>query len=1404
MRKQNFSFKALLMVAVLSFAGIFSANATAYYGRHMQNDEIRAMKVGESKTIVMANSCHTSNYFLGWDGTQALGGITFTDDGLVVGGVCFAYKTSNQDQAANNAAYKFKLTREADGFTLLASDGVTYLGYEGNKVVWSETPSYWSVAELEANDLGNVVPTDGAQYVHKAADLTRFVGGENFLNSQNSPAALSMKPGTGGWSYWMVYEVDFYLDPTGDVTVESPWQGDYVIPGGIYYLYNPAGKGFVAGGNSWGTRAVFAADAYPVTVEKVDGGFTLKTVTNQWIGENLFVDVTPGGVFELEQVGKYVYTIKHGENYIGYTTNNEVNDTKDVNAGCYWQFITKPRLIAQLKDATPEAPMSATALIGMSNFSRVNQTFDKYWTKDRMNGNGGALGGDDTNNCYEIWNSDAAGFDFNQTINYLPAGTYRISAQGFYRQGSPAEDCDAYQNGTLIDIPVKLYANGASKAVLSERAELSAIDEGTSTALGKYADSMTQASHYFSAGCYWNSVYVEIAENEPLKFGFVKDGGVPYDWFICDNFQLTYYGNVKIAAELQAADDLAAAKAQLTKDIAALESTVAKAKSALALASDGDIEALKAAIQAGDAALAAAKTTLAGATKAAQAEEASAKAVEAAKAIEAAKANVTFIPTVESPWLGEAFDAEAIAMLYNPNAGQFFGSAATTSPWATQASTDAVPVNFTLVAAEEEGFYKFICTLYPERTIGWDASADPQFFNDITTQAVTTYKFEQVETSDPKQTVYSIYVKSAKSDGSAAIEGYLYADGPASKISVKETLDETGFWQFFDQTAKLDLKAAIEAAGANAYEAIALQTTDASAAGYLWSNAPDQAEGQHPEYMLDGDPNTFFHSDWHGVVSDPHYLEIDMGEGQSISEFAIKYQRRMSNNADRATEIIIEGSNDGETYTAIRTLTQAADGLPTVQGDDTYTSPIINAGTGYRYVRFTVSKTSSNKIFFTFSEFGLVSKSANYDAVLAAVAAAQGVYDDPNATKTDYVTAKARLEAAIEGKLADGTYYFYNAESGKFLSRGAAWGTQACLGDYGLPFTISTNAESISNLKSLDWQNRGLGLINGTDGGAYVDATGEFDYNYEVVDGGYIFKNVLDGYMAVVDNANTKALFGLGTHATKEDALVFQALTASEYEAVIAARFEAETNAAAKAAGIDDAQNVIDNWYLIDVTDKVQSAALINGYSGWNWASGLYRGGSLASDGNGTECYQGTGVLSQTVSGLMPGFYKASIQGYVRIDGQRAGNIDWFNQGYLMSTTYFEANGNKTRIQPIGAEADLNGSSIYPNWMSEGAACFAEGRYVNEVYAYVGTDGTLKLSVNLPTWKDECWVMLQNVKVYRFSAEPEAINGEEGTTGIQNASVEAADAPVYDLFGRKVSDLQKGVIYIQNGEKIMK
>ena len=756
---------------------------------------------------------------------------------------------------------------------------------------------------------------------------------------------------------------------------------------------------------------------------------------------------------------------------------------------------------------------------------------------------------------------------------------------------------------------------------------------------------------------------------------------------------------------------------------------------------------------------------------------------------------------IDTPWAGDAINAANMAgQFYNPASANFLNQG---NDWGTQATRAEEGLSFNLTQ-NEEGLYKIVTRKYAGQQFGWDKSAEGKLYVDITNQANSFFKFETVKALNPDAIVYTIWMESTASDGST-LSGYLAANGENTVVGIVPEVNDYCYWQFVDETekcaledAKVELQAAIGAASAQAYASLALQTSDATAAGYLWSNAPDQQEGQHPEYMLDGDVNTFFHSDWHGVVTDPHYLEVDMGEGQSISEFSLSYTRRMNNNNNRATEIIIEGSNDGENFTAIRTLTEAEDGLPTVAGNDSYTSPMISCGAAYRYIRFTISKVNNATIFFTFSEFGLGVKGNRFGIVTSAVAAAQAVLDDESATIADIAAAKAALAEALESKIADGTYYLINNASGKFLSRGAGWGTQACLADFGLPFNVSTDAEGIIRLSSIDMPDQRLSYVDGTFNGSYVDGDGR-DSNFRVLatDNGYIFKNDAAGYLGIEPDAATKAWYGVGAHASEAEALTFELLSADEYEAIIAANFKAGKDAAAAAAGIDDADYAISNWYAIDATSNVKSAALVGGYDGWTWKNfgdlGLNRGGGLASNENGTECYEGSGILSQVVEGLTPGFYKVTLNGFYRTNWERTVNVDWCENGWFVSTAYLQANGNKVRIKPVGEEASINeaGDNIYPNWMNESKDCFDRGLYLNEVYACVGADGKLEVSINIPSWASQCWLMFNNLKLYRYSSEPEAIDGD--ATGIQAVAAEAGTSTIFNANGAQVAEPVKGV-----------
>ena len=762
---------------------------------------------------------------------------------------------------------------------------------------------------------------------------------------------------------------------------------------------------------------------------------------------------------------------------------------------------------------------------------------------------------------------------------------------------------------------------------------------------------------------------------------------------------------------------------------------------------------------------------------------------------------------VDTPWTGDVLEGAKLAgQFYNMASANFLNQG---NDWGTQASRAEEGLSFNL-AQNEEGLYKIVTRNYADRQFGWDKSADGKLYVDITTQTTSFFKFETVQTLNPSVVAYTIWMESTATDGSA-LSGYLAANADNTIVGISAELNDYCYWQYIDETAKwaivdakAELQAAMIAANAQSFASLALQTTDPEAAGYIWTNAQEPKEGPIAN-LIDGDTNTFFHSNWSSESETTHYLEVDLGEGKSLQDFSISYTRRMNNNNNRPTEILIEGSNDGKNFTAIRTLTAEADGLPTVQGNDSYTSPMISGKEAYRYIRFSVMATnngavsgSSSSLFFTFSEFGLGVKGVRYGIVTNAIAAAQAVLDDETASVADIAAAKAALAEALESKIADGTYYLINNASGKFLSRGAGWGTQACLADFGLPFNVSTDAEGIIRLSSIDMPDQRLSYVDGTFNGSYVDGDGR-DSNFRVLatDNGYIFKNDAAGYLGIEPDAATKAWYGVGAHASEAEALTFELLSADEYEAIIAANFKAGKDAAAAAAGIDDADYAISNWYAIDATSNVKSAALVGGYDGWTWKNfgdlGLNRGGGLASNENGTECYEGSGILSQVVEGLTPGFYKVTLNGFYRTNWERTVNVDWCENGWFVSTAYLQANGNKVRIKPVGEEASINeaGDNIYPNWMNESKDCFDRGLYLNEVYACVGADGKLEVSINIPSWASQCWLMFNNLKLYRYSSEPEAIDGD--ATGIQAVAAEAGTSTIFNANGAQVAEPVKGV-----------
>lgn len=105
-------------------------------------------------------------------------------------------------------------------------------------------------------------------------------------------------------------------------------------------------------------------------------------------------------------------------------------------------------------------------------------------------------------------------------------------------------------------------------------------------------------------------------------------------------------------------------------------------------------------------------------------------------------------------------------------------------------------------------------------------------------------------------------------------------------------------------------------------------------ASYLSSNASDYEEGQHLEYLLDDNPYTFWHSDWHGQVQDPHYLQIDLPS--PLSGGILLYVLRRITENNHVTCMGCHGSNDGTTWTHLGDI-QLPNGY---SGAESYSTPV--------------------------------------------------------------------------------------------------------------------------------------------------------------------------------------------------------------------------------------------------------------------------------------------------------------------------------------------------------------------------------------------------------------------------------------------------------------------------------
>ena len=342
----------------------------------------------------------------------------------------------------------------------------------------------------------------------------------------------------------------------------------------------------------------------------------------------------------------------------------------------------------------------------------------------------------------------------------------------------------------------------------------------------------------------------------------------------------------------------------------------------------------------------------------------------------------------------------------------------------------------------------------------------------------------------------------------------------------------------------------------------------------------------------------------------------------------------------------------------------------------------------------------------------------------------------------------------------DGTYYLKVAATttdlttyststgtvGKYLARGAAWGTHATVDTYGLPIIISTNRYNLSTLQVADTK-------------SYYHANTAADNGYDVwADQGkdnFVFATN-QGYLTISAESNTSAYFkhndadanaeeasvyfdGTGTNAGP--IILWELETVAAHATNMTALKNAQAATAAAAAYADDASTYTNLNGITNVAGMETAVAALP-------YSKVVVGGNAPSSV--TEKYEGDKpnpapetVYSNTLAIHAPGLYRFSMQAFYRAASNEntqamhtAGTdmppvvLFMGDAETQIKSLYDEEGSTEKNVDYTDWRADANyNDKYYANCTDAALLMFQDGKYKNDVWFYAPAAGSYTYGV---------------------------------------------------------------------------
>ena len=304
--------------------------------------------------------------------------------------------------------------------------------------------------------------------------------------------------------------------------------GAQTFTDGIYYIQNVGTGKWLAPGNSWETQASVLdhADYWKLKIVNAETNtYTLESVVSNG-GNSYYLTGTycDGGATHLyitavdAEDGVYSISKAVGANYLEASNGVLIdNSSNSANVNAQWRIYSEDDMAALLATATAATPVDATYLMKDHNLSRNNRDHSSSWVKENAAGpdTSDKNAGGNMRFSVEAYRKT---FNVYQELTNLPNGLYAVRVNGFYRQdGSDGNLPYLYANDSKITLPIRTGSE----------------------------NSMQAAAVSFCAGKYLSDpVYVNVTDGK-LKIGVATTG--KSCWTIFKNFHIEYYGEATLA-----------------------------------------------------------------------------------------------------------------------------------------------------------------------------------------------------------------------------------------------------------------------------------------------------------------------------------------------------------------------------------------------------------------------------------------------------------------------------------------------------------------------------------------------------------------------------------------------------------------------------------------------------------------------------------------------------------------------------------------------------------------------------------------------------------------------------------------------------------------------------------------